>query len=122
MILVKPLRGFHASLGRVKPCTLELDTKLRTGTKSRILLLLLGAGVTPAQGSLKPTAGFISIKFFDFSFYVNIDAMPVGLTNLPAGFIGGAIFGTPNGMIGAILVATVGAVILVWISHLVKRV
>ena len=51
------------------------------------LLLSLGAGVTPAQGSLKPTVGFISIKFFDFSFYVNIDAMPVGRTNLPAGFI-----------------------------------
>jgi hypothetical protein len=25
-------------------------------------ILLLGAGVTPAQGSMKPTAGFIKIK------------------------------------------------------------
>jgi hypothetical protein len=38
--------------------------KVLTGTKSRIFVLSLGAGVTPAQGSLKPTAGFISIKFF----------------------------------------------------------
>ena len=28
--------------------------------------LLLGAGVTPAEGSLKPTAGFISIGFSIF--------------------------------------------------------
>jgi uncharacterized membrane protein YeaQ/YmgE (transglycosylase-associated protein family) len=41
---------------------------------------------------------------------------------LVGGFIGGAIFGSPNGMIGAIVVATIGAVILVWISHLIKRV
>jgi hypothetical protein len=33
--------------------------KVLTGTKSRIFsFLILGAGVTPAEGSVKPTAGF----------------------------------------------------------------
>src|SRR5208283_5255095 len=40
-------------LGRLRP------KNLLTGTKSRIFLFLsLGAGVTPAEGSVKPTAGF----------------------------------------------------------------
>jgi len=36
----------------------------------------LGAGVTPAEGSLKPTVGFISIKFF---LHVPHGELPSGL-------------------------------------------
>src|SRR5208337_5163169 len=34
-----------------------------TRTKSRIFFLILGAGVTPARGSAKPTVGFATITF-----------------------------------------------------------
>jgi len=53
--------------GRGDPCTQYLNKSMQppvyienflTGTKSRIFVLILGAGITPAQGSVKPTAGF----------------------------------------------------------------
>lgn len=45
---------------------------------------------------------------------------------LLGGLVGGQIFGAlgipgPSGLIGAIVVATVGAVILVWISHVIRE-
>src|SRR5271155_4770349 len=67
--------GEHCSLDaasmRRKGAALQTESRssshtheVLTGTQSRIFFLTLGAGVTPAQGSVKPTAGFITIKFF----------------------------------------------------------
>ena len=48
------------------------------------------------------------------------------ILGLLGGLVGGWIFGVlgvagPNGTIGAILVATIGAVILVWTSHMIRE-
>ena len=48
------------------------------------------------------------------------------ILGLIGGLIGGCDFQAlgvpgPNGTIGAILVATIGAVILVWISHMIRE-
>ena len=48
------------------------------------------------------------------------------ILGLIGGLVGGWIFGAlgvpgPNGTIGAIIVATIGAVILVWISHIIRE-
>ncbi|HLX04072.1 MAG TPA: GlsB/YeaQ/YmgE family stress response membrane protein [Candidatus Binatus sp.] len=64
-------------------------------------------------------AGFLAGKIMDGSGFGVIGDLLLGLVG---GLIGGAIFGSPNTMIGAIAVATIGAVILVWISHMIKRV
>jgi hypothetical protein len=46
-----------------------LPEKVLTGTQSRIFsFLMLGAGVTPAEGSVKPTAGFIFNSFLSLIF------------------------------------------------------
>jgi hypothetical protein len=50
---VKKEPGFFATAA----FALNDTKKVLTGTKSRILFLP-GAGVTPAEGSVKPTAGF----------------------------------------------------------------
>ena len=49
------------------------------------------------------------------------------ILGLIGGFVGGWIFSAlgipgPNGLIEGIVVATIGAVILVWISHLIRDV
>ena len=51
-------------LATKSPAAGRIPRQVRTGTKSRIFVLILGAGVTPAEGSMKPTAGFIKIKSF----------------------------------------------------------
>ena len=48
-------------LATTSPAAGQIPQLVLTGTKSRIFLFSLGAGVTPAEGSLKPTAGFILI-------------------------------------------------------------
>src|ERR1700675_3933111 len=46
-----------------RPLDVSAQKKLLTETKSRIFFLILGAGVTPAEGCVKPTAGFTKNQF-----------------------------------------------------------
>ena len=56
--LLRPALARHALTREILRYAQDDAKKVLTGTKSRILVLVLGAGVTPAQGSVKPTAGF----------------------------------------------------------------
>jgi hypothetical protein len=43
----------------------QLQHESQTLTRIFVFVWTLGAGVTPAEGSLKPTVGFISIRLGD---------------------------------------------------------